>query len=94
MKRNLRFQKNQANNIYPFITTCLLFLWMLTGVNQAYGQNCSVNAGVPETICVDEQLFLYGNYSGSVVPGEYSNSGFTVGLHKVIENINQPKQQL
>jgi len=41
------------------ITLVMLFFTV-----SAFSQNCSVNAGVPETICPGEQLFLYGNRQG------------------------------
>jgi large repetitive protein len=49
--------QNQLLNVFLFV----LFLFTITEV---HAQNCSVNAGVPETICPDEELFLYGNKSG------------------------------
>jgi len=51
---------------WPFLL--LPFLFLLFPV-MGKSQNCSVNSGVPETLCPDEPMFLYGNYSGSYVPG-------------------------
>ena len=44
----------------------LLFvpLFLLAGININYGQNCTVNAGIPETICNNQNLQLSGNSNG------------------------------
>ena len=42
----------------------LLIITVLILGNYAYGQNCSVNAGVTQTVCANGSLTLTGNYSG------------------------------
>lgn len=46
---------------WPVLLLPLLFLLIPVA---GFSQNCSVNAGVPETICPDEELFLFGNKTG------------------------------
>jgi hypothetical protein len=42
----------------------LIALLLAAAPGILYSQNCSVNAGVKETICVENPLFLYGEKSG------------------------------
>jgi len=37
--------------------------------NPALAQNCSVNAGVPQTICANQSLYLHGNYTDPLQSG-------------------------
>jgi len=54
--------KIQLLNLLLFV----LFLFAITG---AQAQNCSVNAGINETICVTDQLFLNGSFTGPLEDG-------------------------
>jgi len=49
----------------------LIFLFFsLTGlVHQVKGQNCSVNAGIPQTICANQPLILQGAYTAPLKNG-------------------------
>lgn len=44
--------------------TCSLLLILISISTPLQGQNCSVNAGVPDTVCQNEPLFLFGQKSG------------------------------
>jgi len=54
-------------NIY--LGVFLFVLFSLTN-GKASAQNCSVNAGVSQTICANEQLFLQGSYTPPIKSGE------------------------
>ncbi|PWL39515.1 hypothetical protein DKG77_01375 [Flagellimonas aquimarina] len=48
----------------------LFFVFLLTSFQLSYAQNCSVNAGIPETICENDGTFtLSGSSSGLVQSG-------------------------
>ncbi|WP_319479246.1 PKD-like domain-containing protein [uncultured Draconibacterium sp.] len=42
---------------------CLVLFSLLISVLNTSGQNCSVNAGIDDAICINEQLFLEGSYT-------------------------------
>ena len=54
------------NRIINFFGTLLAVLLFAGGAN---AQNCSVNAGFPQTICANEQLFLQGSYTPPLKSG-------------------------
>ena len=45
------------------------FIIILGFVQQVQAQNCSVNAGIPQTICANQQLFLQGSYTPPLKSG-------------------------
>ncbi|MCX6244735.1 MAG: tandem-95 repeat protein, partial [Bacteroidetes bacterium] len=46
------------------VVTIALVISMIMNLSKVQGQNCTVNAGVDQTICVNSQLVLYGQTSG------------------------------
>jgi len=47
----------------------LLFVLFFFAITSAQAQNCSVNAGIDETICVTDQLFLNGSFTEALQNG-------------------------
>ncbi|OQX74301.1 MAG: hypothetical protein B6D64_13015 [Bacteroidetes bacterium 4484_276] len=75
MKKYLRFTgntsrvENSKENICPklknpIMAVAIAMVFMFSVSNRAIAQNCSVNSGVPETLCANETLTLYGTTSG------------------------------
>jgi len=60
----------KGNTFSRTIKIFLIFLLIgLGGLKQAEGQNCSVNAGIAQTICVNQPLYLQGSISGLLKDG-------------------------
>lgn len=52
---------------YSFLQVMVLTFVMIFFTNQKlFSQNCSVNAGVPTTICQNESLILDGTKGGAL----------------------------
>jgi hypothetical protein len=56
------FRKKTTTN--PFLRIILFFSLILVSFNVLNAQNCTVNAGIPETICDNEAMQLNGNSDG------------------------------
>ncbi|MCX6277602.1 MAG: hypothetical protein NT004_05865, partial [Bacteroidetes bacterium] len=66
MKNNLPFVLKKETKTYSvFVFFTVMAIFMLWTGSVVRGQNCSVNAGVDQTICANEVLTLYGGKSGS-----------------------------
>lgn len=61
----LSFLKRIIKHLHVGVTLVLVLVY--TEVN---AQNCSVNAGIPQTVCANEQLFLQGSYTPPIKTGE------------------------
>ncbi len=55
-------EKIKTRNVFPSLLFIGLILFSCFG-NRANAQNCSVNAGIPQTVCVNAQLYLHGSYT-------------------------------
>jgi len=64
-----------------FLICLLIVFTAFTG--RLYAQNCSVNAGITQTVCADEPIFLQGNASGAYPEGGSSAKWSQVGGPKV-----------
>ena len=66
-------QGKRTKVFFPWIKTnsflILLLVWLLGALGQVQGQNCSVNAGIPQTICANQQLFLQGSFTAPLKSG-------------------------
>ncbi len=60
MNKNLRI----SSDLFKYLTRLTFLVAFSTISFWSVAQNCSVNAGVPQTICDNEQLFLQGSTSG------------------------------
>lgn len=58
--RHISSNRLAASSRVLFFIVILAMSW-----GTAYGQNCSVNAGVFEEVCENEPLYLYGNNTGA-----------------------------
>jgi gliding motility-associated-like protein len=47
----------------------ILFFSLLLFTQQAFSQNCSVNAGIPQTICANQRLYLQGSFTAPLQAG-------------------------
>ncbi|PLW98217.1 MAG: hypothetical protein C0593_06210, partial [Marinilabiliales bacterium] len=72
MIRNFTPSKSRFAVQIPFVFVLIAVL-LLLNVKNASAQNCTVNAGVPETICANEQMYLDGSKTGL-----FSGSGETL----------------
>ena len=52
-------------SIFRALIIVLMTMFFLLPFGKVSGQNCSVNAGIPQTICANDPLILYGSKSGS-----------------------------
>jgi len=62
-------EKNQKANRRLFLGFLSGLVFLTLSFQQAKAQNCSVNAGVDETICEDQPMVLIGNKTGAFPPG-------------------------
>jgi len=69
MKANLLCIHQSKETIRISCKSLLVFVVILYGSLAANAQNCSVNAGVDETICANEEMWLHGNNTGLFPPG-------------------------
>jgi hypothetical protein len=51
----------RLNRVMIVLTAVLL---MFIFINRSYAQNCTVNAGIPDSLCVNQTMLLHGNASG------------------------------
>jgi len=69
------------------------FILLLAGFNTVYGQNCSVNAGINETICVNDGTFtLSGSSAGLIQSGPVWSQ--VAGPSVIIDDPNDPNTSL
>jgi gliding motility-associated-like protein len=61
----LSFLNRIIKHLYVGVTLALVLVY--TEVN---AQNCSVNAGISQTVCANQQLFLQGSYTPPIKTGE------------------------
>lgn len=65
MIKNLLFDRVKRNNIYgSVITAIVIILISYLSMEQVQGQNCTVNAGVDQSVCVNSTMTLNGVSNG------------------------------
>ena len=65
----LNVRNRMECNISKYSLLILLVILLLTSV-KTQAQNCSVNAGIDQTICANEPLFLDGSFTPPIKAGE------------------------
>ena len=66
MKHVLRFAGIQGNKKFSIVLLLMTWAFLLPWFNQGvHAQNCTVNAGVNDSICPNQVLKLYGTSAGS-----------------------------
>ena len=60
--------KSMTTWLMPILTG-IIAIGLFFQSGSLYGQNCSVNAGIPQSICANQQLFLQGSFTEPIKSG-------------------------